>query len=452
MTIISPEAPTCTRIGARKGFHTLNAQPNLLDPDGAIQFHRNREAAEEYRRRPNIPNMKTFPSRAERPGWLVGNDYYGELVANPRVRTTNRARGFFKILDELQFDSGCPYALFEDTAKRANPLQRSINMPILCSEILQVNRLSHCVAMIGYEQVGRGISCNHGSLNIAQAFASPDFGVTVETALRALRSVSDRTEIDTVFLIAAADDASHAIGLGQIKLHGFLACQRIRYDGVEDIDSIDIYFLNVAYHALRAFDRIVIERGMTFAGFDTSAYADGTYFDDCTERDLRPATEGTRELFPEAGAAIPMWQDWSQLLESVRHHGICNAYMRATPPTGSISCVNNATASIHPIADKIEIRREGKLGRVDYPAPRMSDDHLEFFEDAYEVGYEKFIVTYAATTRHVDRGLSRTLFFLDTATARDINKARIHAWRVRIKTLYYIRLRQLALERTRIEG
>lgn len=51
-----------------------------------------------------------------------------------------------------------------------------------------------------------------------------------------------------------------------------------------------------------------------------------------------------------------------------------------------------------------------------------------------------------------DQGLSLTLFFPDTATTRDINKAQIYAWKKGIKTLYYIRLRQLALEGTEIEG
>lgn len=384
---------------------------------------------------------------------LSVNDHYDELVANPRVRkTTISAREFFKTLAELQFESGYPYVLFEDTVNRANPLQGWINMSNLCSEILQVNTPSRYDAAIGYEQVGRDISCNLGSLNIAQAFASPDFGATVETAVRALTSVSDQTNIDAVPSIAAGNDASHAIGLGQMNLHGFLASQRIRYGSEEGIDFTDIYFLTVTYHAVRASNLIAIERGTTFAGFETSTYADGSYFDKYTERDWQPATDRVRILFAEAGVAIPTRGDWAQLRESVRQHGIYNAYLQAVPPTGSISYVNNSTASIHPIAAKIEIRKEGKLGRVYYPAPHMTDDNLEFFEDAYEIGYEKIIDTYAAATRHVDQGLSLTLFFRDTATTRDINKAQIHAWRAGIKTLYYIRLRQPALEGTEIEG
>lgn len=72
------------------------------------------------------------------------------------------------------------------------------------------------------------------------------------------------------------------------------------------------------------------------------------------------------------------------------------------------------------------------------------------YQDAYDIG-GKIIDTYAEATRHVDQGLSLTLFFPDTATTRDINKAQIYAAKG-IKSLYYIRLRQLALEGTEIEG
>ena len=104
------------------------------------------------------------------------------------------------------------------------------------------------------------------------------------------------------------------------------------------------------------------------------------------------------------------------------------------------------------MASKVEIRKEGKIGRVYYPAPYMTNDNLEYYQDAYEIGYEKIIDTYAAATQHVDQGLSLTLFFKDTIDTREVNKAQIYAWRKGIKTLYYIRLRQLALEGTEVEG
>jgi ribonucleoside-diphosphate reductase alpha chain len=92
------------------------------------------------------------------------------------------------------------------------------------------------------------------------------------------------------------------------------------------------------------------------------------------------------------------------------------------------------------------------LGRVYYPAPYLSEETWDYYEDAYEIGPDKIIDTYAAATQHVDQGLSLTLFFKDTATTRDVNRAQINAWRKGIKTIYYIRIRQAALEGTEVEN
>ena len=195
-----------------------------------------------------------------------------------------------------------------------------------------------------------------------------------------------------------------------------------------------------------------MERGTHFTGFERSKYATGEFFDKYIDQAWEPKTHRVRQLFTGAGIAIPTQEDWRTLKASVQQHGIYNQNLQAVPPTGSISYINHSTSSIHPIVSKIEIRKEGKIGRVYYPAPYMTNDNLEYYEDAYEIGYERIIDTYAAATQHVDQGLSLTLFFKDTATTRDVNKAQIYAWRKGIKTLYYIRLRQMALEGTEVEG
>jgi len=92
------------------------------------------------------------------------------------------------------------------------------------------------------------------------------------------------------------------------------------------------------------------------------------------------------------------------------------------------------TFSIHPILSRIEIRKEGKVGRVYYTAPYMTNDNLEYYADAYQIGSEKIIDIYAAATQPVDQGLSLPLFFRDIAMTRDINRAKIYAWKKGIKT------------------
>ncbi|MDX2375888.1 class 1b ribonucleoside-diphosphate reductase subunit alpha [Microbacterium sp. LRZ72] len=380
-------------------------------------------------------------------GDISVTEKYREMVDDPRIKKTKiNARSFFQTLAEIQFESGYPYIMFEDTVNKANPIKGRINMSNLCSEILQVNTPTTFNEDLSYDQIGKDISCNLGSMNIALAMDADDLGQTVETAIRALTAVSDQSHIGSVRSIEDGNDRSHAIGLGQMNLHGYLARERVHYGSAEGVDFTNIYFYTVLFHALRASNRLAIERGQAFDGFADSAYASGEFFDKYIDTAWVPETERVAQLF--AGKHIPTQDDWRELKASIQAHGIYNQNLQAVPPTGSISYINNSTSSIHPIASKIEIRKEGKLGRVYYPAPFMTNDNLEYYQDAYEIGYEKVIDTYAAATQHVDQGLSLTLFFKDTATTRDINRAQIYAWRKGIKTIYYIRLRQLALEGT----
>ncbi|WP_346798761.1 class 1b ribonucleoside-diphosphate reductase subunit alpha [Halomonas sp. Bachu 37] len=386
-------------------------------------------------------------------GDISVTEKYHEMVADGRIRKSKiKAREFFQTLAELQFESGYPYLMFEDTVNRANPIAGRINMSNLCSEILQVNTPTEYDEDLGYRHVGQDISCNLGSMNIAKVMDSGDIGTSVEIAVRGLTAVSEMSNLSSVPSIAQGNAQSRAIGLGQMNLHGFLARERIFYGSDEGLDFTNLYFYCVAYHAIRASNRMAIEKGESFFGFAESKYASGEFFDQYTEQPCLPRTDKVRDLFETAGIAIPDQQDWEALKASVMAHGLYNRNLQAVPPTGSISYINHSTSSIHPVAAKIEIRKEGKLGRVYYPAPYLSDDNFEYYQDAYEIGPEKIIDTYAEASKHVDQGLSLTLFFPDTATTRDINKAQIYAWRKGIKTLYYIRLRQTALEGTEVEG
>lgn len=386
-------------------------------------------------------------------GDVAISERYDELVADDRIRKKYiNARDFFQTLAEIQFESGYPYIMYEDTVNRANPIAGRINMSNLCSEILQVNSASTYDENLDYAEIGKDISCNLGSLNIAHTMDSPDFGRTVETAIRGLTAVSDMSHIRSVPSIEAGNAASHAIGLGQMNLHGYLAREGIAYGSPEGLDFTNLYFYTITWHALHTSMMLARERNQRFAGFEHSRYASGEYFSQYLEGDWQPKTARVRELFARAGIVLPTREMWQQLRDDVMRYGIYNQNLQAVPPTGSISYINHATSSIHPIVSKIEIRKEGKTGRVYYPAPFMTNENLALYQDAYEIGPEKIIDTYAEATKHVDQGLSLTLFFPDTATTRDINKAQIYAWKKGIKTLYYIRLRQLALEGTEIEG
>lgn len=378
---------------------------------------------------------------------------YEEMVDDKRIRKSKiNARDFFQTLAEIQFESGYPYIMFEDTVNEANPIKGRITMSNLCSEILQINEASVYKPNLDYEHVGVDISCNLGSMNIARAMDGGDLGIAVETAIRALTVVSEQSNIESVPSIVKGNEEGHAIGLGQMNLHGFLARERIHYDSPEAVDFTSIYFATVLFHALRASSALAKERGRAFTGFEDSKYANGTFFDKYVTRDWTPQTDVVKGLFAKFGVSVPTREDWTALRETVMETGLYNRNLQAVPPTGSISYINDSTSSIHPIVSKIEIRKEGKIGRVYYPAPFMNNENVEFYKDAYEIGPKAIIDVYAAATEHVDQGLSLTLFFPDSVSTRDINKAQIYAWKKGIKTIYYIRLRQAVLGGTEVEG
>jgi ribonucleoside-diphosphate reductase alpha chain len=164
--------------------------------------------------------------------------------------------------------------------------------------------------------------------------------------------------------------------------------------------------------------------------------------------------ERVNELFK--GIFVPKHSDWEALKKSVMEFGIYNAYRLATAPTGSISYVNEATASLHPITQRIEERTEGKRGKVYYPVPYLSDKTLPYYKSAYDIDQRKIIDTYATAQKHVDQGLSMTLFmrselpegmyewkvgsdYPTEKTTRDLSILRNYAWKKGIKSVYYIR-------------
>jgi ribonucleoside-diphosphate reductase alpha chain len=402
---------------------------------------------------------------------------YQELVDNPKISKKKiKARKLFEAIAEIQFESGYPYLMFEDTVNSANPVAGRITMSNLCSEILQVNEASEYHDDLGYKHLGTDISCNLGSQNIARVMDGGDIGRSVETSIRALTAVSEMSAIDSVPSVRRGNDESHAIGLGQMNLHGFLAREHIHYGSEEALDFTNVYFATVLFHALKASNKLAKDRGTSFKDFEDSKYANGTFFDKYVEKDWLPVTERGAELFEKFGVKLPTREDWAKLRDQVMKTGLYNRNLQAVPPTGSISYINNSTSSIHPIASRIEVRKEGKIGRVYYPAPYMNNENLEFYKDAYEIAPEKTIDTYAEATQHVDQGLSLTLFIPATltdeqireskiynwrlndpnatneVTTRDINRIQSYAFRKGIKTIYYIRIRQSAVEGTEVEG
>lgn len=378
---------------------------------------------------------------------------YDNMVANPNIKkSVFNARELEQKISQLQQESGYPYILNIDTANRTNPVDGKIIMSNLCSEILQPQEPSELDDDLSYKTIGTDISCNLGSTNIMNMIDSPDFGRSVAVAVRALTLVTDTTNVKEVPTVKHGNKLYHTIGLGAMGLHTALARHQIEYGSSEALEFTDAYFLALNYYSLVTSNQIARERHETFAKFEQSKYADGSYFDQYLNADFEFKSTKVAEIFKNI--KLPSVADWEALKQAVMADGLYHRNRLAVAPNGSISYVNETSASLHPITQLVEQRQENKVGSIFYPAPYLSNETLPYYTPAYDIDQRKIIDTYAVAQKHIDQGMSLTLFMRSVLkpdlyewkdndnlkmTTRDLNRLRNYAWTKGIKSLYYIR-------------
>lgn len=370
------------------------------------------------------------------------DEWYEKLVEdNDIIKKEINPRQMLTKIAQMQQESGYPYVVFIDTANKEHVLKDvgMIKMSNLCCEIFQYQTHSDIKGYGGNNVWGQDISCNLGSLNIANVMDNKDIESTVNTAIRALSFVSDNTNINEVPTIKNGNKASHAIGLGAMNLHGYLVRENILYTSKEAIDFSNVFFAMIRYYAIKASMELSIEKKTTFDGFKNSEYAKGIkskvlskYY---TESYL-PKTDKVKSLFE--GIYIPTTKDWANLLDKVKENGIYNAYLTAIAPTQSISYVQNATSSIMPIMEPVEVRTYGDSTTI-YPMPFLTNENMLYYQSAYRMDMKHVIDVVSTVQQHVDQGISTTLFVTDDKTTRDIARYYIYAYKKGLKSLYYTR-------------
>lgn len=374
---------------------------------------------------------------------------YQNLLNNPRIKKTFiSARKFFQTIAEVQFESGYPYIMYEDTVNRRNPQKKlgRIVMSNLCSEIAQVNTPSTYNEDLSFNKTGYDVCCNLGSLNIAAAMNSADkLGSLVSDSVQALNRVARSSDLDCAPSIEKGNKANRAIGLGAMNLHGFLATNHIYYDSPEAVEFTGIFFYTIAYHAFKESSKLAEKYG-AFKGFKDSSYASGDYFKKFIDEEVSPKTDKIKEIVAKYKLVIPTKEDWEELITKIKKTGIANANLLAVAPTGSISYLSSCTPSLQPVVAPVETRKEADLGRIYVPAYKINKDNYEYYEKgAYEVGPNAIIDIAAAAQKYVDQSISLTLFVEDNATTRDLNKAYIYAFKKRCNSIYYVRVREKVL-------
>ena len=372
---------------------------------------------------------------------------YDELLANDRVRkkVVMSARDMMIKISMIQLESGYPYIMNKSNANRVHPLKQlgAIKMSNLCTEIFQLQETSEITDYGQPDLIRRDISCNLASLNIVNVMELNKVKESVKEGITALTAVSDMTTVSNAPGVAKANQEMHSVGLGAMNLHGYLAKNKIAYESEEAKDFVRAFFMMMNYYSLERSMEIAKEYGVTFAGFEQSDYANGTYFDRYLKTDYRPVTSKVKELFKDM--SVPSPEDWANLKLAVQQNGLYHAYRLAIAPTQSISYIQNATSSVMPIVEQIETRTYANSTTY-YPMPYLSKDNYFFYKSAYQMDQFKVLDLIAEIQTHVDQGISTVLHVNSDVTTRQLARYYIYAAKKGLKSLYYTRTNHLSVE------
>lgn len=374
------------------------------------------------------------------------DEMYDTLVANDKVKKRKfDAREMLNTIAQTQLQSGYPYIMFKDNANKVHPLKDvgQIKISNLCTEIFQLQETSTINDYGTDDEIRRDISCNLGSLNIANVMDSGKFRESVHEGIEALTVVSDDTAIANAPGVKKANDELHSVGLGAMNLHGYLAKNKINYESEEARDFANVFFMLLNFYSLEKSMMIAKERGATFKGFEKSEYATGKYFEKYINEAVEPKSDKVAAVF--ADIHIPTIQDWEALSREVMEHGLFHAYRLAIAPTQSISYVQNATSSVMPIVDMIERRTYGN-SETFYPMPFLSPETMWYYKSAFNTDQMRLIDMIATIQQHVDQGISTILYVNSDISTRELAKLYIYAHHKGLKSLYYTRNKLLSVE------
>ena len=369
--------------------------------------------------------------------------WYDKLVENPDVRKRKVSpRKLFDMIASLQGESGYPYIMFVDNVNKVNPLKLPVKFSNLCTEILQPTITSHYADYDKKDQdeIGMDISCNLASGHMGNMIKHNTIKETVFAAMDVMNSVSNKTNISYVPAVAKANRLNRSVGFGIMGHHGYIAENYILFGSEEDIDLIDVFFATINYYSLVHSMEKAKATKQKFYQFETSKYADGTYFDGRGQ--VLPKSEKVKELLKDV--YIPTNEDWKKLKQDVMTHGLYNSHRLAVAPNGSIAYVMSATPSLTPIKQLIEERTYGN-SKTYFPMPSL-DTAAFMYESAYRIDNYKVIDVIATAQKHVDQGISFELGITSTITTKELVRYYLYAHYQGIKTLYYTRTQKLKID------
>jgi ribonucleoside-diphosphate reductase alpha chain len=483
------------QLGTRKGAIAVYLEPWHIDINDFLDLKKN--SGEERRRAHDLfPAMwlnDLFMQRVQDDAiWTLFDPYdcgdlselYGEEFNKKYleyeqnetlIKEKLKAKDLWKKILTSYFETGSPFLCFKDNANKANPndhygVIRSSN---LCTEIFQntepnnykIKFIFENGDSVSYEEdelvkVDSGIEkpakkvtaldslggmpiyvvekekvdgatavCNLASVNLSKINTKEEIDRIVPIAVRALDNVID-LNFYPIEKVKRTNMKSRSIGLGVMGEAQMLAEQEIMWGSQEHFDKIDEVMEAVSFNTISASSDIAKEKG-SYTEFEGSKWSRGIMPMDHANAEVRNLVD--------RGGLFASSYEWDDLRVKVKTQGMRNGYLMAIAPTSSISILTGTTQAIEPVF-KRKWFEENLSGLIPVVVPKLSPDTWSFYTPAYDLDQRILIRAAAIRQKWIDQGQSLNIFItLDKASGKYLNDIYMLAWKLGLKSTYYLR-------------
>ncbi|MGB6020628.1 MAG: ribonucleoside-diphosphate reductase subunit alpha [Sulfurimonadaceae bacterium] len=495
LKITNDVAIAVDQLGTRKGAIAVYLEPWHIDINDFLDLKKN--SGEERRRAhdlfPSLWISDLFMKRVQEDAiWTLFDPYqtrdltnlYGEAFEKRYIEFENdesilkeklKAKDLWRKILTSYFESGSPFLCFKDNANRANPNDHKgiIRSSNLCTEIFQNTAPNHYLIKLKFEdgqfltyeedeivKVDSGIEkpankvtaldsiggqqifivekekidgatavCNLASVNLSRINKKEDIERIVPTAMRALDNVID-LNFYPLEKVKRTNLRTRSVGLGVMGEAQMLAEASISWGSQEHFDKIDEVMESVSYNAIKASSELAVEKG-SYPEFEGSKWSRGILPMDHANAEVRNLVD--------RGGLFASAYEWDELRESIKKNGMRNGYLMAVAPTSSISILTGTTQAIEPVY-KRKWYEENLSGLIPVVVPNLSPETWSYYTPAYDLDQRILIKAGAIRQKWIDQGQSLNVFItLDKASGKYLNEIYMLAWKLGIKSTYYLR-------------
>ncbi|SFV65761.1 Ribonucleotide reductase of class Ia (aerobic), alpha subunit [hydrothermal vent metagenome] len=286
------------------------------------------------------------------------------------------------------------------------------------------------IFVVEKEKVDGGTAvCNLASVNLSKINTKEEIDRVVPTAIRCLDNVID-LNFYPVEKVKRTNIRSRSIGLGVMGEAQMLAEAGIMWGTQAHFDKIDEVMEAISYNAISASSDLSLEKG-AYPEFEGSKWSRGIF----------PQDNANAEVINlvDRGGLFASKYEWDKLREKVKKQGMRNGYLMAIAPTSSISILTGTTQAIEPVF-KRKWSEENLSGLIPVVVPNLSPDTWSYYIPAYDLNQTLLIKAAAIRQKWIDQGQSLNIFItLDKASGRYLNEIYMLAWKLGLKSTYYLR-------------